>query len=61
MVKLALEYELETGRPGFDLSPIELMWRMRILGDREKVHRVQMANAVAVGMSGDPKAWDLLK
>lgn len=52
---------METGRPGFDFSPIELVWRMRILGDREKVHRVHMANAVAVGMSGDPKAWDLLK
>ncbi len=58
---MALEYELETGRSGMDFTPDELIWRSLVIRDRSKERTVQMANAVAVAMSSDQKAWDLLK
>lgn len=61
MVKLALEYELETGRSGFDFTPTELLWRTRTLEEREKVQRINMARAVAVAMSSNEEAWDSLR
>lgn len=59
-MKLALEYEIDTGRSGMDLTPAELIWRTKIRGERNKLGTLQMASAMATAMSGDEKAWDAL-
>lgn len=61
LVKLALEYEVVTGRSGMDFTPTELVWRVRVMSEREKLNTFSMARAVAVGMSGDEKAWKTLE
>jgi hypothetical protein len=60
LVKLALEYEIETGRSGMDLTPTELIWRTKIRGERDKFGTLQMASAMATAMSGNEKLWDAL-
>lgn len=60
LVKMALQYEIETGRCGMDLTPSELIWRTEILMEREKLGTLRTANAMATALSGNEKAWDAL-
>lgn len=46
--------------PGFDFTPSELLWKMKVLAARDREKRQQMAVATAVGMSGDKQVWDTL-
>ncbi|OHV83648.1 hypothetical protein [Rhizobium sp. LCM 4573] len=56
LVKMALQYEVETGRPGIDLTPSELIWRTEILKERDKLEALRTACAMATALSGNEKA-----
>lgn len=60
LMKMALQYEIETGRSGMDLTPSELIWRTEILTERDKLGTLRTANAMATALSGNEKAWDAL-
>lgn len=58
LVKDAISYENETGISGLNLSPRQLMMRLRVLRRDEKRQQIQMAEAFFVAQSGDKKIWD---
>lgn len=60
LVKMAMQYEIETGRSGMDLTPSELIWRTEILMERDKLGTLRTASAMATALSGNEKAWDAL-
>jgi hypothetical protein len=57
-VKDAISYENTTGISGLNLSPRQLMMKLRVLRRDQKRHQVQMAEAFLVAQSGDKKVWD---
>ena len=57
---MALEFECRTGRSGMDMTIGQLVARIRKLQEIDKLKTLQAANATAVGMSGDEKAWNAL-
>ncbi|MDR6664033.1 hypothetical protein [Rhizobium sp. 1399] len=60
---MVLEYEVRTGIPAdriMNFTVGQLMARMRIRQDLDKVLTMNTARSVAVGMSGDEKAWETL-
>jgi len=58
LVKDAISYENATGISGLNLSPRQLIMRMRVLRRDEKRKQIQMAEAFLVAQSGDKKIWD---
>lgn len=61
LMKLAVEYELATGRSAMEMTPGQLLFRMKILEQRQKAETQRMAAAVAVAMSGSKEAWAALE
>ena len=61
IVKLAAEYEIRTGRSAKTLTIGQLLFRLKILEQREKADTQLQAMAVAVAMSGKPEAWEALE
>lgn len=60
-MKLAIEYELATGGSAMDMTPGQLLFRMKLLEQREKAETQRVAVAVAVAMSGNKEAWKALE
>jgi hypothetical protein len=58
LVKSAISYENQTGKSGLNLSPRQLIMRLKILRRDEKRKQIQMAEAFLVANSGDKKVWD---
>lgn len=58
LVKDAISYENTTGNSGLNLSPRQLIMRMKILRGDQKRQQIQMAEAFLVAQSGDKKIWD---
>lgn len=54
---MAVDYTNRTGRDGLAMSPLQLMFAMRVLRDQERKERLDMAAAVATAMSGKEEAW----
>jgi hypothetical protein len=60
MVKDAISYENATGNSGLNLSPRQLMMKLRVLRRDEKNHRILLAQAISIHQSGDQKMMEEL-
>jgi len=58
LVKDAISFENQTGISGLNLSPRQLMMRLRVLRRDQKRQQIQLAEAFLVANSGDKKIWD---
>ncbi|MBY5873720.1 hypothetical protein [Rhizobium leguminosarum] len=56
-----MEYELATGRSAMDMTPGQLLFRIKLLEQRQKAETQRMAAAVAVALSGSKEAWKALE
>lgn len=58
LVKDAISYENETGISGLNLSPRQLMMRLKVLRRDQKRKQIQLAEAFLVVQHGDKNAWE---
>jgi len=60
-MKLAVEYEVRTGRSPWDMTIGQLLFRLKLVDQQDKAQTQRMAMAVAVAMSGNKEAWAALE
>ena len=56
MLKSAVDYTNRTGIDGLSLSPLQLEMRLRLLQEKEKRERVNMARAISAALTDDKEA-----